>query len=191
MSDEFEGYVEWARSTLGVELCDSLRIQRVGPAGDPNNENGVIATTDIVAGTVSCVVPYDAMLHVGAPLEAASESEMAAATALAEVTSAIGREDDALALRLLYERAVRGDGSKWARHVRHLPVAVPRHSLLRWTDAEIDELRGANLHTIATRWRAQVHSFRSIRSRRVCPDCLSSRRRRRLTQPKVDQRAVL
>lgn len=146
----FDGYLDWARDALGIEINPSFEI-RTGVDG----ENGMVITEDIEPGKVCCLVPFNAMLHIGSPIEAFTVEEQRVAAELADVTKNMTREDDILALRLLFERDVRGKNSRWARHLRQLP-AVPRHSLLRWQAEELKELAGTNIHTLAIRWREQV-----------------------------------
>ncbi|KAH8094404.1 mRNA (guanine-N7-)-methyltransferase [Aureococcus anophagefferens] len=67
----------------------------------------------------------------------------------------VTREDDALALRLLYERR-KGAKSRWGPHIALLP-ATPPHALLRWSEVELGA-RGLRRAELANRWRSQVSS---------------------------------
>ena len=146
VSSPFDGYLDWARDGLGVELCTSLKVQIIG-----KGENGIVATADIKAGTDGVVVPFRAMLHAESELESQTADESLAVSALKQAAKQITNQDDLLAMRLLYERDVREERSFWANHLQRLPKTL-MNSLLHWRAHEITELKGTTVHQFAESW---------------------------------------
>ena len=147
-------YVAWAR-TLDIVVHDSFGLT----AGD-SDARAVVAACDVDASPERpaelVFVPFDAMLHARSPLVCNGEREANDARALGALLGKLTRADDALALRLLYERR-KGAKSKWGPHIALLP-ATPPHALLRWSEAELAELAGSDALELANRWRSQVSS---------------------------------
>ncbi|KAH8046289.1 mRNA (guanine-N7-)-methyltransferase [Aureococcus anophagefferens] len=99
------------------------------------------------------------MLHVGELRSCGTDTSGERRERRARRSALLGkvtREDDALALRLLYERR-KGAKSRWGPHIALLP-ATPPHALLRWSEAELAELAGSDALELANRWRSQVSS---------------------------------
>ena len=141
---EFDDLMEWSRS-MGITLSPSLRL-RASTHGD--GENGIVATAEINQKTECCIVPFSAMLHADSELESSTHDEQRAMTAIQEANRLIKNEDEKLAVRLLYERDVRRERSRWAQYIKHLP-GIPRHSLHHWKPAQIQELSGSKLYEFA------------------------------------------
>jgi len=154
---ETNQFLDWARESLSIRIGPELKLQVVGGA-----ETGVVATEKLKAGVECCAIPFNAMLHVGSPLGEVSSGEQRAALLLGEATKNMTREEDILAMRLLYERDIRESRSRWARHIKVMP-AKPRHSLLDWKPAEMRELEGTNIFPLAKEWKSQLrHDYDDI-----------------------------
>ena len=74
----------------------------------------------------------------------------------------IAREDDVLALLILFEKFERGEKSRWYKHLRLLPGCY--HSISNYTDSELEYIEGCNLYSIGIAWKQQIHEdFISLR----------------------------
>lgn len=127
-------------------------------ADESGDRRGVVASCDVAASPGApveiAVVPFDAMLHSGSALVCGTPKEAKAAKAFASVVEQLTREDDVLGCRLLFE-CHKGAASRWGRHLALLPE-TPEHCVLRWSDEDLDELRGSDAGVLARRWRAQL-----------------------------------
>jgi hypothetical protein len=140
MDMDMDGYLAWAESTLGLQLLtDRLTISDLG-----ENERGIVCgEAGIDAGAVIMRIPVSSIMTVRSAHD----------TPLEKIVSGI-REEDGLALLLLYEKYVRGQGSKWWRHITCLPAEY--HSISNFTEEELDMIKGCNLHAVAVQWKTQI-----------------------------------
>ena len=149
--DTAEAYLEECTGGgLGVRVSPKLRI------GGEGDARGLFAAEPIAAGDELVVVPFGSLLTMRTPFVAVLPEALEQAALLKAVVPALGREDDVLALRLLFEMHAHGAASKWAPHLRALPREMPEDSLLRWTQDEMADLAGTSLYPTAVAWRSQV-----------------------------------
>lgn len=135
---------------MSIQISDALKIRDL----PENGERGVFATRGISPGECLLAVPFSSLLTVASPLQCTSELQQKAHT-LCGFLGRLTREDDALALRLLWEKHEMGQESRWAKHMAVLPVSYP-HVVVGWTEEELEGLTGSNVKLVAERWRLQV-----------------------------------
>ncbi len=128
------------RSTLGIHVHPALEIKE-GAEG----ERGLFMTGEVPPDTVLIRVPLDSMLTVDVP-----------ALASLRVAFPALREDDLLAIALLYERFGRPatQPSKWQAHLALLPDNVP--NALNLSTSARARLEGSSLHALVYRQQKQV-----------------------------------
>ena len=140
------------------ELHPSLILVDSGAVQDGAFEDRGVWTTDgggVLIGTTLVTVHWDELLTAVTPIVATGDdATVRRAQCLGAALHALEREDDILALRLLYERHC-GEESRWAHHISLLPNRLP-HCLLHWTADELLGLAGCSIETTARAWRAQV-----------------------------------
>jgi hypothetical protein len=105
----FDTYITWATDQIGISLHDGVRVIDLG-----NNERGLLATKRIPAGAVIARLPVKSLLTQD---NLADRPEL---EKLLDDSTSVLREDDRLALLLLYEQSI-GDRSKYYEHVISLP----------------------------------------------------------------------
>lgn len=153
-----EAYIEWARSSRGVSVDERVVVRPVGT--EEEGESGLfcrrVGGRHIETGATLIRVPFSSLLHVQSHLLAWTDGECRWVRLVAGTISRLKREDDMLALRMLYEARERGSKSDWFEHIRRMPEDGPPHSLLRWTDEELGLLRGTSLHWLAKKWKEQL-----------------------------------
>lgn len=157
---EMGEYLYWAVETLGIKSHPSVQVFEV-PCGD--GERGLRASADIEASSSDTVelicIPRDAIMtrkDVPEPFIRFIVPEM--------------REDDALALILLFEKHEMKERSKWAPHISILPHTY--HSIVNWSSEDLESLRGSNLYTTATLWKRQVEEDFEVITRSLFDDDL-------------------
>lgn len=142
----FVGYNEWAGEALKVHVATDF----VYEAGD-EGERGVFIAEDIAPHAEVFRIPLDSVLSVRSfQANAALKATPFFQQLLPE------REDEQLALALLYEKFVAGKASKWAKHIELLPETY--HNALFFTEQERALLKGSNLFFIAQQMDAKVAS---------------------------------
>jgi hypothetical protein len=147
----WETYTEWCRNGLGARVSTKLEVRDLGEHG----ERGVFAVEPIGSGEALVEVPFESLLTVASGLSCPPDLALRA-SALCTVLGQLSREDDALALRLLFEKHENGSRSKFAGHVAVLPKSYPL-GLVEWPEAELEALlAGSGMKVKAEVWRAQV-----------------------------------
>ena len=118
-------------------------------------ERGVWTTAaGLERGTMLVSVHWDELLTMVVPIVADGDhASMQRARCLGAALQSLDREDDILALRLLYEQSI-GSDSRWAEHIALLPSSLP-HCLLHWTNDELRGLVGTSIEATTRAWRAQ------------------------------------
>lgn len=158
----WEEYTEWCRTAMSIRISDALHVRDLPELG----ERGIFATRDISPGECLLAVPFDSLLTVASTLRCTPELQQRA-MALSAILAQLTREDDALGLRLLWERHEMKHDSRWAAHVDVLPASYP-HAAVGWSEEELEELTGSNVKLLAERWRLQVVSdFESLSKLRL------------------------
>ena len=145
---DWETYIEWCRN-LGAHVSASLEVRSL-----PGDERGVFATKDIAADDALVAVPFESLLTVVAPLSC-TPALQGKAQLLCAALAKVSLEDDALALRLLFERFQAQETSRWSGHIAVLPASYP-HTLIEWPTEELAELKGSSVKVLAERWQEQV-----------------------------------
>lgn len=130
-------YGAWAKSEIGVNMIKELSIRDL-----PGGERGIYCEEDIEENSTIFSIPFSSLLTIqsaaGTPLESAS----------------IWREDDILAVLLLYEKYHRKHASFWYKHILCIPAEY--HNIINFSDNELEMIKGSNLYPIATAWKTQV-----------------------------------
>lgn len=110
---------------------------------------GVVTSAPIVAGSKILEVPLSSCFS-----SACVDSGVASIVAALKTKNIPYSEDDVLALQLIKERFVLGDGSAFAAHLATLPAGVDVPYL--FTEEEMSAFRGTNAAKFAERLRAQI-----------------------------------
>ena len=167
LAPSFEGYAAWARESLGVELSEALRA--------------CSRSAGTAARTASSRPPTSRPARAASPCPSTRcstrprRSRRRRPTRRARGGRARGRggRGRARGRRARAPPPVRVRRAPRARAGRRTSRACRArrraHSLLRWTEAQLDELRGTNVGAPARRWRAQVaadHAELLARARR-------------------------
>jgi histone-lysine N-methyltransferase SETD3 len=150
-------YLSEAASIWGVTSHPSISIEAL-----PHDERGVFCKgeTPIPSNAVLFSLPFESILTVVSVPKSAVYREV-----LVHCVEPPGglREDDVLALLLLHERHVVGAASKWARHIAVLPQTY--HSVPNFSAAQLELIRGSNLHTVGCAWQQQLRDdFDALRA---------------------------
>ncbi|KAG7392299.1 hypothetical protein PHYPSEUDO_001403 [Phytophthora pseudosyringae] len=145
--DAFVGYNEWAAEALKVQIATDFVYET--QEGACEAERGVFIAEDVTPHTEVFSVPLDSVLSVKSLQENAALQSVAFFRQLSPE-----REDDQLAIALLYERFVRGAKSKWATHIELLPRTY--HNALYFGREEAKALEGSNLFFIAQQMEEKV-----------------------------------
>lgn len=167
-------YAGWAREKLKIRVDERVIIRRANTVlssdvegvvlGDDGSSTEVecglfcsrVLNRRIEAGTELIAVPFSALLHVLSPLQAFSDGECRWVRLVAGTISRLKREDDMLALRLLYEARERKRASVWWEHLKRLPSEGPPHCLLRWKPEELNLIKGTSAYMVANKWKRQL-----------------------------------
>ncbi|GMF13696.1 unnamed protein product [Phytophthora lilii] len=143
----FVGYNEWAADALKVQVATDFVYEY--QAGACAAERGVFIAEDVAPHSEVFSIPLDAVLSVQSLQESAVLQSIAFFRQLSPE-----REDDQLALALLYEKFVRGAESKWAKHIALLPETY--HNALYFSAAELKALQGSNVFFVAQQMEEKV-----------------------------------
>jgi len=144
----FVGYNEWAAAALKVQVATDFVYELDGGGED---DRGVFVAEDIAPHTQVFSVPLESLLTV----RALRDTPTLRAVSFFQQRSP-EREDEQLALALLYERFVARAASKWANHIDLLPRAY--HNVLFFGERERALLEGSNLFFIAQQMAHKVES---------------------------------
>lgn len=136
-------YLAWATTQLGVDLYEGVLLTDLG-----NDERGLYASQSIPAGTIIARLPLSSLMTIEACAEIPSLNPLLSTPSM--------REDDLLSLLLLYERFVLCDQSKFHLHILSLPKEY--HSIVNYTEDELEEIKGTNLYITAKRWKIQIQN---------------------------------
>ncbi|KAF1794052.1 Rubisco LSMT, substrate-binding domain [Phytophthora cactorum] len=147
--DAFVGYNEWAAETLKVRIATDFVYETQD--GACATERGVFIAEDVTPHTEVFSIPLDSVLSVKSLQEISVLQSIAFFQQLTPE-----REDDQLAITLLYEKFVQGSKSKWAKHIELLPQTY--HNALYFEQEEIKALEGSNLFFIAQQMEENVAS---------------------------------
>ncbi|KAG3107336.1 hypothetical protein PI124_g13339 [Phytophthora idaei] len=147
--DAFVGYNEWAAETLKVRIATDFVYETQD--GACATERGVFIAEDVTPHTEVFSIPLDSVLSVKSLQEISVLQSIAFFQQLTPE-----REDDQLAITLLYEKFVQGSKSKWAKHIELLPQTY--HNALYFEQEEIKALEGSNLFFIAQQMEEKVAS---------------------------------
>ena len=117
-------------------------------------ERGVFVTHDIPCGEVLVKVPRQSLFT----LDSLLEDDNAALRSLFSISEAL-REDDVLAIALLYERFGRSSEapSKWSAHLDVLPTGRLLNAI-NLSSTALERLKGSSLHSLACQQQCQVIS---------------------------------
>lgn len=140
--EQFIGYNEWARETLDIRIAHDFVYQNTTDSDD----RGVYCDLDIEPHETLVAVPFESLLTT-----ASIEHN-------AELSSILNdfdlREDDQLAIFILYEKLVLKSDSKWAKHLEIVPESF--HNLMYFSPTQLEALRGSNTYHIGIQLQKQV-----------------------------------
>jgi len=163
-AEDLEAYRRWAEESLGVVLHPALRLGSSPKEGDAA-DRGVFATAAVEECDVLVTVPWAALLKVQDVTETPFAELAGTAPGL--------REDDILALTLLFEKHERGAESRWSRHIEMLPEAYG--SLLFWSAEEVEGLRSTNSYPTAKALLEQVpRDYAELAAKKMAPEDAAS-----------------
>jgi histone-lysine N-methyltransferase SETD3 len=145
--DTFVGYNEWAAEALKVQVATDFVYEYQASACEA--ERGVFIAEDVTPHTEVFSIPLDSVLSVKSLQDSAVLESVAFFQQLSPE-----REDDQLAIALLFEKFVRGRDSKWFKHIELLPKTY--HNALYFGQQELEALRGSNLYFIAQQMEEKV-----------------------------------
>ena len=149
--EDYSEYMSWAREHLGVRTADGVAVSTL-PAP---YFRGVITTKPISKGSTLISVPLSSTLSM---LDLKASPVLAAVEELAGKHGVPLSEDNTLALLLIHEAKVKGEGSKYARHIAALPSAADIRNPFSFSDEELAAFDGTNLGPYARAMKAQVAS---------------------------------
>lgn len=110
------------------------------------DERGVYAQRNIPSNTTLASIPFDSLLTI---------HSANAYPVLKYLQASQIREDDLLAVLLLIEKG-KMEQSKWYHHIRYLPKEY--HSILNFSEDELETIQGSNLYLLTKTWKTQVES---------------------------------
>ncbi|OWZ24014.1 hypothetical protein PHMEG_000995 [Phytophthora megakarya] len=145
--DAFVGYNEWAAEALQVQIATDFVYET--QEGACEAERGVFIAEDVTPHTQVFSIPLDSVLSVQSLQENAVLQRIEFFQHLTPE-----REDDQLAIALLYEKFVLGSKSKWSKHIELLPLTY--HNALYFEQEELKALQGSNLFFIAQQMEQKV-----------------------------------
>lgn len=145
--DVFVGYNEWATEALNVQIATDFVYETLD--GACATERGVYIAEDVPPHTEVFSIPFDSVFSFKSLQEIkALQSILFFQHFQPEY------EDEQLAIALLYEKFVRGDKSKWAKHLERLPTTY--YNALYFTSEMLKALKGSNLSFIALQIQEKV-----------------------------------
>ena len=139
-------YVEWCTNTLQMEFPNGelgIKSMNSDASESKNSERGVVSHNLKKDGPILVKLPFQSIMTILSSFGTPFESILNAT-----------REDDLLALLLLYEKFVNKDNSKWAKHIEILPEKY--HNIANYTDVELEYIKGSNLYMVAKKWKIQI-----------------------------------
>jgi hypothetical protein len=135
-----EEYYHWAKTALSIDFKEDLKIIELG-----DGERGVYFQRIIPSNSTILTIPFECLLTIHSAKQTPLESVISS-----------WREDDILALLLLYEKHVLGDQSRWSLHLKYLPVVY--HNTINFMDEELEWIKGSNLYLTTIQWKQQIQS---------------------------------
>uniref|UniRef100_A0AAV1UVN6 Rubisco LSMT substrate-binding domain-containing protein n=1 Tax=Peronospora matthiolae TaxID=2874970 RepID=A0AAV1UVN6_9STRA len=155
LPDVFVGYNEWAIEQLQVELVTDFVYEYQDEACA--TERGVYIAEDVPPHTEVLSIPLDSMLTVRSVQEIGHLQSIAFFQQLRP-----DREDDQLAVALLFEKFVVGRKSKWVQHIELLPETY--YNALYFEEEDLEALEGSNLVVVAQQIEQQVaHDYARLK----------------------------
>ncbi|CEG39488.1 N-methyltransferase [Plasmopara halstedii] len=145
--DALVGYNEWATETLDVHIATDFVYETQD--GACATERGVFIAEDVPPHTEVFSIPLDSVFTVKSLQKNAPFKSIAFFQQFMPE-----REDEQLAIALLYEKFVRGDKSKWAKHIDLLPTTY--YNALYFEPEVLKALEGSNLFFIALHIKEKV-----------------------------------
>ena len=109
-----------------------------------NSGNGLFPLTLIKSGSLILSIPFSSLLTAASAIESPFRN----------ISDEI-REDDLLALLLLYEKFEKKELSRFYKHIQIIPEKYD--SLVNYNTNELNYFQGSNLYVTATRWITQIH----------------------------------
>ncbi|RLN96927.1 hypothetical protein BBJ28_00003380 [Nothophytophthora sp. Chile5] len=146
-NNAFVGYNEWAAESLKVQIATDFVYEYQESACE--KERGVFIAEDVAPHTEVFSIPLESVFTVQC-LE--QNAVLQGIDFFQQLTPE--REDDQLAIALLYEKFIMGGASKWAKHIQLLPKAY--HNVLYFRPAELKALEGSNLFFVAQQMEEKV-----------------------------------
>lgn len=144
---DFVGYNEWAAHTLHVQVATDFVYEYQQAACEA--ERGVFIAEDVTPHTEVFSIPLESVLSV----QSVQQNEVLQSIPFFQQLSP-EREDDQLAIALLYEKFIAGAKSKWFKHIELLPQTY--HNALYFGQEELKALEGSNLFFIAQQMEEKV-----------------------------------
>jgi hypothetical protein len=143
-----EEYTSWIKSSLQLQLDARLEIfeqstSTISESTTSQIERGIRATASIPSNCTLAIVPFASLLTIETEVDDSS---------LRSLKSGL-REDDYLSLLILYEKNKR-ENSKWFHHFQYVPTIY--HSIINYSEDELELLKGSNLYDIVYRWKDQT-----------------------------------
>ncbi|POM58493.1 Putative histone-lysine N-methyltransferase [Phytophthora palmivora] len=145
--DAFVGYNEWAAESLKVQVATDFVYET--QEGACEAERGVFIAEDVTPHTEVFSIPLDSVLSVKSLQE---NAVLQGIEFFQQLTPE--REDDQLAIALLYEKFVLGSKSKWSKHIELLPQTY--YNALYIEQEVLKLLEGSNLFFIAQQMEQKV-----------------------------------
>ena len=138
-----ENYKNWMKDHLFARISSSMSIIELN-----NNERGIFTSQSLENHTILLTIPFNSLLSINSIISENIEIFQSILT--------LWREDDILAILLLYEKYFKKENSKWFVHIQYLPSNY--HSIINFTDEELKEIKGSNLYDLTINWKAQIQS---------------------------------
>ncbi|KAG5176902.1 hypothetical protein JKP88DRAFT_202661 [Tribonema minus] len=143
-----DAFNAWVQEAVGCGV-NKLRVQVID-----GYRIGAVATEPIAAEEVYLTVPLSAVMNA---------ATAAAHPVLGPVIASLQEQPqwsdpDALMLQLMHERFVAREASAFWPYLALLPTLEEYSVPLTYSDAEVELLRGSDMHAAVVRYRAEVHA---------------------------------
>ena len=134
-----ESYLAWANDALNISFAKKIVIKDM-----PGGERGIYCDEDIEPNSAIFSIPFSSLLSI----------KSAAGTPFEDISD--WREDDLLAILLLYEKYHKRESSFWHPHIQCIPKEY--HSIINFTDDELEMIKGSNLYMTTIAWKSQIRN---------------------------------
>lgn len=135
-----EEYKNWAIERLSIKFSNNLNIIDLG-----EGERGVYSNENIEINTILLTIPFNSLLTINSVINTPLEN-----------IKLLWREDDILAILLLYEKYIQKENSKWYLHIKYLPEVY--HNTINFNNEELKLIEGSNLYITTINWKNQIQS---------------------------------